>query len=114
MKSSSASTRFQQVMRWWNDSELSTVPANGFMGPMHLGLERLPRSVIPTNLMVRSRESGSEESSRMSVEDRRRCRCDKASPAAAVMLHLRPCYVSKAAILTVPVQVVSTENRSPA
>ena len=41
-------------------------------------------------------------------------RCDKASPGAAVMLHLRFCYVSKAAILTVPVHVVPTENRSPA
>jgi hypothetical protein len=55
-----------------------------------------------------------EESSRMSVEDHHRWRCDKASPAVAVMLHLRACYVSKAAILTVPVQVVPTENRSPA
>jgi hypothetical protein len=103
-------------MRWWNDPELSTVPANGFMGPMHLGPERLSSSV--TNELdvpiERPAESGSEESSRMSVEDHRRCRCDKASPAAAVMLHLRPCYVSKAAILTVPVQVVPTENRSPA
>src|SRR5882724_3492331 len=55
----------------------------------------------------------SEESSRMSGEDHRRWRCGKASPAA-VMLHLRACYVSKAAILTVPVQVVPTEYRSPA
>jgi len=40
--------------------------------------------------------------------------CDKASPAAAVMLHLRSCYVSKAAILTVPALSVPVENRSPA
>ena len=40
--------------------------------------------------------------------------CDKASPATAVMLHLRSCYVSKAAILTVPVHPVPVENRSPA
>ena len=40
--------------------------------------------------------------------------CDKAAPAAAVMLHLRSRYVSKAAILTVPVPPVSVENRSPA
>jgi hypothetical protein len=33
---------------------------------------------------------------------------------AAVMLHLRSCYVSKAAILTIPVQLVPVENRSPA
>ena len=31
-----------------------------------------------------------------------------------VVLHLRSCYVSKAAILTVPVQLVPVENRSPA
>jgi hypothetical protein len=103
-------------MRWWNDSALSTVPANGFMGPMHLEPERLSSSAtneldVPIKRLA---ESPSEESSGMSVEDRRRCRCDKASPAAAVMLHLRFCYVSKAAILTVPVQVVPTENRSPA
>ena len=30
--------------------------------------------------------------------------CGKAAPAPAVMLHLRSCYVSKAAILTVPAQ----------
>jgi hypothetical protein len=40
--------------------------------------------------------------------------CDKAAPATAVMLHLRGCYVSKAAILTIPVQSVPVENRSPA
>ena len=34
--------------------------------------------------------------------------------ARAVMLHLRSCYVSKAAILTVPVHLVPVENRSPA
>jgi hypothetical protein len=36
------------------------------------------------------------------------------TPAAAVMLHLRSCYVSKAAILPLPIQPVSVENRSPA
>jgi hypothetical protein len=40
--------------------------------------------------------------------------CDKASPAAAVMLHLRSCYVSKAAILTSPALSVPVVNRSPA
>ena len=43
-----------------------------------------------------------------------RSTCDKASSAAAVMLHLRSCYVSKAAILTIPVRSVPVENRSPA
>jgi hypothetical protein len=32
----------------------------------------------------------------------------------AVMLHLRSLYVSKAAILTIPVLSVPVENRSPA
>ena len=32
---------------------------------------------------------------------------------AFVMLHLRSCYVSKAAILTIPVRSVPVENRSP-
>jgi hypothetical protein len=40
--------------------------------------------------------------------------CDKASPVRAVMLHLRACYVSKAAILTIPAPLVPVENRSPA
>jgi hypothetical protein len=40
--------------------------------------------------------------------------CDKASPDLAVMLHLRSRYVSKAAILTIPVSFVPVENRSPA
>jgi hypothetical protein len=30
------------------------------------------------------------------------------------MLHLRACYVSKAAILTIPAPRVPVENRSPA
>jgi hypothetical protein len=40
--------------------------------------------------------------------------CDMASPVACLMLHLRSRYVSKAAILTVPVRLVLVENRSPA
>jgi hypothetical protein len=40
--------------------------------------------------------------------------CDKASLGLAVMLHLRACYVSKAAILTIPAHFVPVENRSPA
>ncbi len=39
---------------------------------------------------------------------------DMACLNVAVMLHLRACYVSKAAILTVPVSIVPVENRSPA
>ena len=44
----------------------------------------------------------------------RKLTCDKASPDVAVMLHLRACYVSKAAILTTPAPRVPVENRSPA
>ena len=40
--------------------------------------------------------------------------CDNASLARAVMLHLRACYVSKAAILTIRTPRVPVENRSPA
>ena len=40
--------------------------------------------------------------------------CDNASSVAGVMLHLRSCYVSKAAILTLPGRSVPVENRSPA
>ena len=39
--------------------------------------------------------------------------CDKASPATAVMLHLRSCYVSKAAILTVPVRAYRSKIEVP-
>jgi hypothetical protein len=45
---------------------------------------------------------------------RRKTSCGKAAPDVAVMLHLRSRYVSKAAILTVPVPPVPAENRSPA
>jgi len=40
------------------------------------------------------------------------CASDKTSRAVTVMLHLRGCYVSKAAILQVPVRRVLVENRS--
>jgi hypothetical protein len=40
--------------------------------------------------------------------------CDKAKPPCLVVLHLRARYVSKAAILTLPIRFVSVENRSPA
>jgi hypothetical protein len=36
------------------------------------------------------------------------------APACLVMLHLRARYVSKAAILTLPIRFVPVENRSPA
>jgi len=39
--------------------------------------------------------------------------CDKASPIRAVMLHLRACYVSKAAILTIPVRLCRSKIEVP-
>ncbi|OPH84218.1 hypothetical protein B2M20_02760 [Nitrobacter vulgaris] len=39
--------------------------------------------------------------------------CDKASPHAAVILHLRARYVSKAAILTLPVRSCRPEIEVP-
>jgi len=40
--------------------------------------------------------------------------CDKAADHAPVMLHLRACHASKAAILTIPARSLPVENRSPA
>jgi hypothetical protein len=39
--------------------------------------------------------------------------CDKASPYALVMLHLRARYVSKAAILTLPIRLCRSEIEVP-
>jgi hypothetical protein len=38
--------------------------------------------------------------------------CDKAAPPAALMLHLRSRYVSKAAILTIPVTSTGRKSKS--
>jgi hypothetical protein len=65
-------------------------------------------------LLGRGAESAAADSLENSLEESALDECDTRSRAAAVMLHLRFCYVSKAAILTVPVQSVPTENRSPA
>ena len=51
---------------------------------------------------------------KIAIENQGKTTCDTASPAVAVMLHLRSRYVSKAAILTLPIQLVPVENRSPA
>ena len=40
--------------------------------------------------------------------------CHRRNRNGVVMLHLRSCYVSKAAILTIPALLVAVENRSPA
>ena len=57
-------------------------------------------------------EARSRAASRLELRSCRRERSRRHS--AAVMLHLRACYVSKAAILTDPALPVSAENQSPA
>src|SRR6267378_1577606 len=51
---------------------------------------------------------------KIAIENHGKTTCDKASPAVAVVLHLPSRYVSKAAILTLPILPVPVENRSPA
>jgi hypothetical protein len=80
---------------------------------MHLGMERISRRLAAGVGPARDAESRSPIRWKIASEIHRHRTCDKASPDAAVMLHLRSCYVSKAAILTLPVQFVSVENRSP-
>jgi len=41
------------------------------------------------------------------------CRCATRHRLRGVMLHLRACHASKAAILTIPALHVPVENRSP-
>ena len=87
---------------------------------MHFRVERSPRwrtaklefflSLRPDRRRLIRPRSGAEPAFR----NPRQATRDKAAPAAAVMLHLRACYVSKAAILTALVQLVPVENRSPA
>jgi len=64
--------------------------------------------------VARSQNSGAPTLDQNSVRRSGNLTCDKASPDVAVMLHLRACYVSKAAILTIPAPRVPVENRSPA
>jgi hypothetical protein len=86
------------------------------MEAMHGSVEHLPLSVTCESMGGQICDGRFAE--KMASKNRRgeNCDepCDKASPAAAVMLHLRSRYVSKAAILTVPILFVPVENRSPA
>ncbi len=87
------------------------------MRPMQVRLEQMSFPAKSSQSDVRAMAVGIlpvAEVSKMSRENRRQWTCDKASPVAAVMLHLRVRYVSKAAILTLRVPVVPIENRSPA
>src|ERR1700684_288103 len=70
------------------------------------GADRAARSA---DLQIRANHPG-----KILEKFRDRPTCGKASPAAAVILHLHSCYVSKAAILTVLALPVPVENRSPA
>ena len=51
---------------------------------------------------------------KMALESRLARHATRRRLAAVVVLHLRSRYVSKAAILTLPIQPVPVENRSPA
>jgi hypothetical protein len=99
------------IMEWLG----SAVSSGKTYASMPPGAERSPLSgTLARRHVVAGGEFVTADAPKSVFRDRRRATCDKASPAAAVMLHLRSCYVSKAAILTIPVQPVPVENRSPA
>jgi hypothetical protein len=114
-KSSPAKTSFAQVLGWWNGAptppfRLTAIQPCIGGGTKHLvsdlaELRFVHGKAIDLPLQICSKTASGNRCKRT---------CDKASPTAAVMLHLRSCYVSKAAILTVPVPLVPVENRSPA
>jgi hypothetical protein len=94
--------------------------ARGFAGDAHfdsIGADRQPDDVWrlpfwPSAVMV----APGPASSKHGLRSGRCCAgfivCDKAAPSAAVVLHLRARYVSKAAILGLPGQIVPVKNRS--
>jgi hypothetical protein len=89
-------------MREWNGSGTRSFPPAAH--PTHAvgGGTIRPRRGAETSVSVgRGREFGVVEAGKNASEISSRAVCDKASPVAVVMLHLRFCYVSKAAILTV-------------
>ena len=92
------------------------VPCHDGMKPMHFRQEQNSGVLTGAAVLLAPRRLiwGSESIAKSALKIRRQRACDKASPAAAVMLHLRSRYVSKAAILTIPVSLVPVENRSPA
>ena len=85
-------------------------------GPMRRGRERTPAEMTGRQLRSGQRDGFAAVVIRATrrLETVTRTTCDKASSALVVMLHLRFRYVSKAAILTLPIQSVPVENRSPA
>jgi len=85
------------AMRWVN----GTIPRALSVGPDVTGLGGLPKS----GRLIRVREAARTAAFEA---------CAINGDQIAVMLHLRSLYVSKAAILTIPVLSVPVENRSPA
>jgi hypothetical protein len=100
-------------MTKWSKSAFF-VPRSTLMAPMQFRVELFRRAVTPHRWLNSRPESPDGNVSRTGLRATPKSSRDKASPLVGVMLHLRFCYVSKAAILTVPVQPVSVENRSPA
>ncbi len=93
--------------------EPEKVQSGWLMAPMQMRVEPTalgladPGRTPPAGIL---RRAGAGE---MARGQRRRLTCDKASPARAVMLHLRACYVSKAAILTIPMpQSIGRKSKS--
>src|ERR1700738_2589233 len=100
-------------MRKWNGSA-PFVPRLRPMAAMQLPLERIFAELTRQHMAAIRIAIFVTQNCRWTARGRAEVRtCDKAA-ACAVMLHLRACYVSKAAILTIPVLLVPVENRSPA
>jgi len=84
------------------------------MAPMHLPMERI--LWVRCGVRVNDPERQIPEC-RIFVEaawTRKEARVRQGIAGARVMLHLRDCHASKAAILTIPAFHVPVENRSPA
>jgi metal-dependent amidase/aminoacylase/carboxypeptidase family protein len=101
----------------WSESGFS-VPIPAFMAAMHFRTElfctwpRVMRS--PCDRVAEVSEIRVKVKAASAHFAAPKMTRNMACLTVAVMLHLRACYVSKAAILTVPVSLVPVENRSPA
>jgi hypothetical protein len=100
-------------MQYWNDSPTRRVFLQLAHVAMHLTMERISRRSWPAQLGPAGYRIATADSLENRIRNSPPQDVRQASPDVAVMLHLRSCYVSKAAILTLPVQLVSVENRSP-
>jgi hypothetical protein len=84
------------------------IAANNFSWNRRAGLALVPRLAVGDRTVARCAPE-------KVIHSQLDTTCDMAlAPRGGVMLRLRFCYVSKAAILTVPVRHVPVENRSPA